>query len=220
MSANYDPVASFYDLANRLIFGRAPMRAQSWLVSFVPARSSILIAGGGTGWILELLGMHQREGLKIDYVESSGKMLHRAIQRNGYENQINYIYQPIERFSKEKKYDVIITPFLLDNFSDEELSGMFVHLQDLLKPEGYWLFADFHKSQSSPWWQKSLLRVMYIFFRSFCRISASALPDFKKYFLQHQFKLCASKFLYSNFILAAVYSRNCHTLSDPALNAV
>ena len=71
MAANYDNSAWFYDRLSRLIYGKALVRSQVYLLRYIPAGSIILIAGGGTGWILEEISKLHPSGLKITYVEIS-----------------------------------------------------------------------------------------------------------------------------------------------------
>jgi spermidine synthase len=69
MAANFNNSAWFYDGLSRLVYGNALVEAQVYLLQFIRPNSKILIAGGGTGWILEELAKLHPEGLKIAYVE-------------------------------------------------------------------------------------------------------------------------------------------------------
>jgi ubiquinone/menaquinone biosynthesis C-methylase UbiE len=110
MPANYDNIARVYDLLSRVIFGRHIEQAQVCMLEYVPSGSSILIVGGGTGWILEKLSDQYPHGLQIDYVEISAEMIVLSEKRNHKENVVNFINKPIEEFISDKSYDVIITP--------------------------------------------------------------------------------------------------------------
>ncbi len=52
MAANYNNSAWFYDSLAGLVYGKALVKAQVYLLQYIPADSNILIVGGGTGWIL------------------------------------------------------------------------------------------------------------------------------------------------------------------------
>src|SRR5665213_2689273 len=78
MPANYDNSAWFYDRLSRLIYGDALVRAQVYLLGFIPENAKVLIAGGGTGWILEKLADVHPAGLQITYAEVSAKMMAQA----------------------------------------------------------------------------------------------------------------------------------------------
>ena len=71
MASNYDNSAAFYDQLSQMVFGKALIRAQLYLLQQVPPNSTVLIVGGGTGWILEELSNIHYSGLAITYVEIS-----------------------------------------------------------------------------------------------------------------------------------------------------
>lgn len=206
MSNNYDPVASYYDQLNHLIFGRATLKPQEWLIQHLPPGASILIAGGGTGWILEAIAARIPDGLQIDYVESSAKMMAQAKNKYTAKNKVSYILSPVEVFEPSRTYDVIITPYLLDNFSMSELKLVISRLKRLLRKDGIWLVADFYKSSDRPWWQPAILWLMYRFFRLLCGITAQKLPDYPALFTEHGFLERDTRFFYNRFLFAGIYS--------------
>lgn len=206
MKNNYDPVAAIYDRLSRLVFGRALIRAQTCLLSYIPPHSNILIAGGGTGWILEEITRIHPSGLQITYVEISRKMIARAQQRNWQQNEVLFVQQPVETFTADHKYDIVFTAFLFDNFSVAGADKTFVHLSALLHEKGHWLFADF-QYDGAAWWQKGLLHAMLKFFRIICHIEAKTLNDMAPQFVQQGFQIIYSIDHYSGFIRSSVYSR-------------
>src|ERR1700744_4259957 len=166
MATNYDKLAGSYDLIRQLVFGNSIVRAQVCLLQYITAGNQVLIVGGGTGWILEEIAKVVPGGLLIDYVESSGKMILLAKKRKAGNNKINFIHQPVEAYSTEKRYDVILTPFLFDNFSTGKIGEIFGRLDEYLAASGTWLYADFvYDKDKGHLWQKYLLRIMYLFFR-------------------------------------------------------
>jgi ubiquinone/menaquinone biosynthesis C-methylase UbiE len=205
MAANYDNSAWFYDRLSRLIYGRALVRAQIYLLQYIPARSNILIAGGGTGWILEEISKLHPSGLKITYVEISAKMMALSRKRNVGSNQVTYINKPVENMDGKNSYDVLITPFLFDNFTEQTLQTVFSHLYKQLKAGGIWLNTDFRPT--GKWWQSFLLQSMILFFRLICRIEAKKLPEIEKCFEQHQLKIIGERDFFGEFILSTAYQK-------------
>src|SRR3569833_2127388 len=112
MAANYNNSAWFYDKLSRLIYGGALIKAQVYLLDNIPAGSKILIAGGGTGWILEEIAKLYPSGLKINYVEVSAKMIALSRKRISGENNVDFINAPVEDVPLPTDYDVVISPFL------------------------------------------------------------------------------------------------------------
>lgn len=206
MQGNYDPVAPYYDRLSKLVFGNQIRQAQLFLLQAIPPQASILIIGGGTGWILEDITRKQAGGLQITYVEISEKMLRYAKNRHSGTNQVVFIHEAIQEALLKGNYDIVITPFLLDNFSDDTLGKVFHKLNSHLKKEGHWLLADFQRPQKSMA-QKLLLNTMYLFFRVFCRIEASKLPDSARLFQKHGYKIISQKSFFKEFIYAVIYQK-------------
>ena len=207
MATNYDNIAGTYDFLSRLIFGRQIIDAQVSLLKYVPADSSILIAGGGTGWILERLAAVHAQGLEIDYIESSERMIALSQKRNFKNNVVNFIHRPIEDLITEKKYDIVITPFLFDNFRKEKLEFVFTKLDSFLKPDGLWLYTDFDHDKSQKYlWQKLLLRAMYFFFRIMSTVEAKELSSIKEYFAP-SYSIEFDQSFYFKFIRSVAYRK-------------
>ncbi|MFC0515864.1 class I SAM-dependent methyltransferase [Mucilaginibacter angelicae] len=205
MAANYDNSAWFYDLLSRLVYGRALVNVQVYLLSFVPAGSKILIAGGGTGWILDELTKIHPAGLKIAYIEISANMLTLSQKRQTGQNEVVFINDAVENVKLPPDFDVVITPFLFDNFLDETVDSVFNHLHNRLKPGGLWLNADFQLT--GRWWQNLLLKSMFIFFRLLCGIEASRLPAIEKHFNAGGYNIIKNKTFFGDFIVARVYKK-------------
>ena len=205
MKRNYDTIAWFYDRLARLIFGTTLVNAQLFLIRAIPPMSRILIVGGGTGWILEEIAKLHQSGLTITYIDASEKMIGLAQQRNTGNNQIEFISTPIEAVSLAQAYDIVLTPFLFDNFSQDSLSKMFDQLSGVMKPRGLWLYADFQATGIA--WQRLVLKIMYMFFRVSCGIEATHLPDAKSLFTEHNFTNQTQRSFMNQFIIAVVYQK-------------
>lgn len=205
MSANYNNSAWFYDRLSRVIYGRALIKAQIYLLKFIPANAAILIAGGGTGWILEEIAKRHPSGLDITYVEVAPNMMALSKKRNAGSNKITFINNAIENISLPHNFDVIITPFLFDNFTEQTLQKVFEHIHTSLKTNGLWLNTDFQLT--GQWWQKALLKSMFLFFKILCNIEASKLPDIEKHFTQHGCKAISQQTFFKDFIISTAYQK-------------
>ncbi|MDB5123778.1 MAG: hypothetical protein JWP94_1907 [Mucilaginibacter sp.] len=206
MPANYNNSAWFYDRLSRLVYGRALINAQIYLLRFIPAKANVLIVGGGTGWILDELSRIQPSGLKITYVEVASNMMTRSKKRNTGSNQVDFIQAAIENVSPPANFNVVITPFLFDSFTESTADNVFGHIHAALKPKGLWLYADFQLTKK--WWQQLLLKLMLRFFKLICNIEASRLPDVEKRFERHNYKGVEEQTFFYDFVIAKVYSNN------------
>ncbi len=188
----------------RIVYGNTLVDAQRYLLSSIPKGASVLIAGGGTGWVLEELAKIHPSGLSITYIDSSEKMIALSRKRDAGKNVVEFIAAPVETL-RGKLYDAILTPFLLDNFTDDMLALVFPVLDNLLKPTGKWLYCDFQNT--SRIWQKALLKTMYVFFRLSCGIKASRLPDANACFSKYGYNVLGQRKFMEGFIAATVYMR-------------
>jgi ubiquinone/menaquinone biosynthesis C-methylase UbiE len=205
MAANYNNAAWFYDRLSRVVYGKALINAQVYLLQFMQPNSNVLIVGGGTGRLLEEITSICPSGLHITYVEVSDKMMALSRARDVAGNQVTYINKAIENVDVLPDYDVIITPFLFDNFTPQKLQEVFARLHPLLKPNGLWLNADFQLT--GQWWQNVLLKSMLLFFKVLCGVESSKLPDFEKQFELNGYKTTASKTFFGEFVISKVYRK-------------
>lgn len=205
MKGNYNNVAPFYDLLSSLVFGNSISRAVLFLINAIPANSSVLIIGGGTGQILEEISKKYRSGIQITYVDISEKMISISKKRSTGNNLVVFINQSISDVTFYQQFDVVITPFFFDNFSSDTTKVFFDKIDSLLKPSGVWLFADFQLSEKNNLWQKLLLNLMYFFFRCLCRIEASHLPDTASLFKAHKYQPVSKQTFYGKFIYSSIY---------------
>lgn len=203
MSANYDNSAWFYDRLSRLVYGDALIKAQVYLLQFIPADATVLIVGGGSGWILEEIAKKHPAGLRITYVEVSSKMTAQAKKRNVGRNRVVFINDAVENVSSGSSFDVVLTAFLFDSFSEQTMKSVFGHIHSLLKPGGLWLYSDFRLTKKR--WQQLLLKTMLKFFRAICHIEASRLPDVERQFELHRYTIVESRTFFKGFVISKVY---------------
>jgi ubiquinone/menaquinone biosynthesis C-methylase UbiE len=209
MAANYDNSAWFYDRLSRLVYGKTLVQSQLYLLKYIPENSDILIAGGGTGWILEEIAKVHPSGLTITYAEISSNMMALSKKRNTASNKVAFINEPVENIEADALYDLVFTPFLFDNFTEQTLQNVFTHIHNRLKPGGIWLNTDFRPM--GKWWHTLLLKSMIVFFRLICGIEAKKLPGIEKQFEQHQYQAIDQKSFFGEFILSTAYQK----LSEP-----
>ncbi|MDB5110446.1 MAG: hypothetical protein JWR67_1560 [Mucilaginibacter sp.] len=205
MASNYDNSAWFYDSLSQFVYGKALVKAQVYLLQYIQAGSNILIAGGGTGWILEEITRLQPSGLQITYVEVSAKMTALSQKRNTGNNQVTFINDAIEQINPANDFDVIITPFLFDNFTVQTQQLVFNHLNSLLKPNGIWLNTDFQLTGKL--WQSVLLKCMFLFFKIWCNIETTQLHQVEPCFVKNGYYTIANKTFFANFIISKAYKK-------------
>ncbi len=209
MTNNYNRVAGIYDVSSRMVFGKAQEKSQTEFLKWIPPQSRILIAGGGTGWILESITAIHPGGLDILYVEASVKMMELSKERNFGDNKVSFVCSPIESCNFDGLFDVVITAYLFDNFLRAEAEVIFQLLHQTLRPGGRWLFADFYiDAVHPPLWQNLLWYTMFTFFLITCGVKAKKLVDMSPYFKKAAYKLLQEKEYYSGFIKGYAFEKN------------
>jgi ubiquinone/menaquinone biosynthesis C-methylase UbiE len=163
---NFNSIAVFYDNLCQLVFGQYVKTSQIEALEFLQPNSTILIVGGGTGWILDEISKIYPSGLTITYIDISSKMIQLSKKRNSALNTIEFLEAGIENVNlNAKQYDAILTPFLFDAFAQSTANLVFEKLNESLKINGIWLYTDFYLSQKSKYWKRLTIKLMYIFFR-------------------------------------------------------
>ena len=207
MRRGYDTVASFYDALAGLIFGDVQLQAQEYLLSHIPPNSNVLIVGGGSGWILDAINKLHPSGLTITYIDASRGMMALAKQRATAGHSITFIADSIENIKLgDGSFDIVITPFLFDNFTAPDCKSIFVKLHKALNGNGAWLFADFR--QPVLWKHKLLLKTMYLFFGIIAGIKAKQLPGTDSLFAEAGYTQVAQREYWDGFISAMVYEHH------------
>lgn len=203
---NYDTVAWCYDRFSRLVFGNAQVAAQVSLLSFIPQGAHILIAGGGTGWILEEIAKIHPSGLTITYVDASEKMIALAQKRNTGNNTVSYHTTDVEELFPNRKYDVVITSFFFDNFRPDKAVSLFAAIDRMLDTRSLWLYTDFRNTGRLS--HRLLMKTMYAFFRICCGVEATQMPDMDTCFKQRHYLTVAQRPYMNGFITALVYKKS------------
>lgn len=207
MPNNYNSIAKFYDAFSRIIYQDSIVKAQVYLIQLIAASDKVIIVGGGTGWILEEISKLNKPNISVVYIEKSLAMIELAKKRKYPNVQVEFINEGIEDYNSTEFFNVIITPFLFDNFSAKKIQFVFEKLNVLLKPNGIWLYADFVNDKANKkLWQQFLLKAMYLFFRVTTNIETQELIDMKPYF-EKQYTMLWQQFYYNHFIQAIAYRK-------------
>jgi ubiquinone/menaquinone biosynthesis C-methylase UbiE len=198
----FDFLAPVYDLMARLVFGRAIIDSQTVCLDRIPHGAEILILGGGTGWLLEKIS-DQHKSCKILYVDVSKEMVKKARLRKT-EDEVHFIQGTVMDIPKEIKFDVIITNFYLDLFSDKSLVPILERILEHTKTSSVWLVTDFIETTL---WHRWMLKLMYLFFRIVCNIECLHLPKWKAALRANGWKEIEMQFRFNGFINTSFWVR-------------
>lgn len=207
MKNDYNNIAKYYDALSRIVFQRSIIKAQQYLIDFISDNNKVLLVGGGTGWILDEIAKLKKKNISVVYVEKSSKMIELSKKRK-YENlNVEFVNTGIENYKTEQQFDVILTPFLFDNFIEKRIEYVFKKLDALLSRRGFWLYADFvNDTEAKRMWKQYFLKTMYVFFSLTANIETQKLIDMKQYF-KGKYEMITQQFYYKHFIQSIAYRK-------------
>lgn len=198
---NFDRIAPIYDSLVKIFFGSTLQYATNYYLSRIPPASKILIVGGGTGQLLEVLN-ESASGSQVSFLDSAPRMIKRAKTRDFRNLSVEFSSESIVAF-EESGYDIIITPFFLDLFINQELIILGDQLRNSLKKGGYWFFSDFVATGSA--YQSYLVKLMYWGFGIGCNVSARRLPDYDNFFKTNSMNLISRAVISNGLLESRVY---------------
>jgi tRNA (cmo5U34)-methyltransferase len=208
--ADFSRVASFYDALAGFVFGWTQRRAQqAALVAGLPlagAAPRVLVLGGGSGWVLTELLRHC-PAAQVLYLETSAAMLARAQARlrrvaPSAVAQVEFRQGSEQALGSTEQFDVVVTFFVLDCFTAVDFPAALARLEAARRPRAPWLVADFRPP--STWWQRVLLRAMYLFFKITVGLQAEQLPSWPTALAALGLKNRFQATYYGDFILCQV----------------
>jgi SAM-dependent methyltransferase len=177
----FDRLARWYRTLEFVAFGWDLERARFAFLDRLSDRRDILILGEGDGRCAARL-LALAPDARITCVDSSHGMIERAGARAreaGGADRVSFTCADVRGFSPEPgRHDAVVTLFLLDCFTPEEVSSIVRRTSAALRPGAPWVFADFTlpprgiaRVRARAW-----LALLYAFFRWETALSVSSLP--------------------------------------------
>lgn len=197
--ANFNRIAGVYEFLKRLVFAKQIEKASNYFLDQIPSNARILIIGGGAGKILEKF----KPAHYITYLELSEAMILRA-KRVKSEASINFIQADILEWTTDNKFDLIITPFVLDCFTEDQLNLIFPKLDKMLFKDGKWIQTDFYPKNFG---HRLLIKSMYAFFNLTADLKVKELVDFDTVFKKHDFIFKRKALFYHSMVESKIYQK-------------
>lgn len=169
----YDRLAFAYRTIEWIVFGRHLQVARTALLDGLPRWQRMLILGDGDGRLLDVIAKSMPINSKqtivsVDHSESMLSQQKKRIANEPIFEQIEWIRADALSFALEPcTFDVIVTPFFLDCFNEEQLQMVLPNWIEGLRQNGRWYYVDFCIPTSG--WRrfgaKWLSQIMHWFFR-------------------------------------------------------
>ncbi len=186
IARGFDRLAPFYDLMADLAFAGKIHASQTLLLPRLPPVRRALVVGGGTGRFLTTLLEHdpQITAVSIDLSPAMTRRTAARLAARGLTGRAELRVGGLQQLGSEDRFDLVATHCFLDLFEDADLQAVIDRLDQSLEPAGHWLFSDFADAGDGVAGaaRKTVVAMLYAFFRATCSIGPSRLPDFDRGF--------------------------------------
>jgi cyclopropane fatty-acyl-phospholipid synthase-like methyltransferase len=177
---SFDRVAGIYRCLEYAAFGRALETARFRYLDRLEQCRDILVIGEGDGRVLRRILALAPDAF-VRCIDSSAAMLARADARldPAARHRVSFECADVRTAAiRPSAYDAVVTMFVLDCFSPEDVDRLVERLSASLRPNGLWLFADF--SIPARGWRRVRARLwvafLYAFFRWRTGLDVRELP--------------------------------------------
>ena len=182
---NCDAIARYYELLERISFGRYLERSRFAFLGVVQSSKRAILCGGGDGrFLVRLLSMSS--AVEVDFVDLSQTMVRLAERRvsalgPSFRERVAFHCGDVREFKmRPDSYDLIVTNFFLDCFTQEELPRVVDHLATSGGQKTRWVVSDFCEAEGliNSLWTRAVIRSLYAAFRLTTGLRVTRLPDY------------------------------------------
>ena len=182
---NCDAIAPFYNALEHLSFGNYLERCRTTFLPETTKSRSAIVCGGGDGRFLAHL-LRVNSCVEVDFVELSLRMVRLAKQRvarmgPAFLTRVRFHVADIRDFVRPPgSYNLIVTHFFLDCFSDPELADVVARLSSWATPGARWIVSDFCEARGpiAQVWTRLIVRSLYAAFKFTTGLRVTRLPDY------------------------------------------
>jgi ubiquinone/menaquinone biosynthesis C-methylase UbiE len=211
---SFDSISRAYRTLETIAFGGDLQRPRVACLGEIGSPRRALIVGEGNGrFLCELL--RNQPSVEVDCVDASRRMLELARQRierrlPAAAPRVRFLQRDITSWSPpEASYDLIVTHFFLDCFSEDRIAEIVNKLSRAATPRATWLLADFcvpaggfAHSRGHLW-----LAAMYRFFQFTAGIEATELDDPSPFLRTAGFALVSQHLFRSGMVKSELWRR-------------
>jgi SAM-dependent methyltransferase len=177
---DFDGLAGIYRWMEWLTFGPWLWRCRCAHLGELQSRRSALLLGDGDGRFTARL-LNENHSVVVDAIDASPAMLAALMRRAGSNgNRVRTRAADLRAWQPEREdYDLIVTHFLLDCLTTEEIAELAAKLWPHLGPDCVWVVSEF--SVPPGWFGRifafPLVSALYRAFRLLTGLTISNLPN-------------------------------------------
>ncbi len=203
---NCDRIARWYQFLEYLAFGRALQRRRVEYLELVGDARSILILGDGDGRFTAEYVTRNPAAL-VESVDLSKRMLELAAARVAH-YKVRFRLGDARTIELEGKYDLVVTHFFLDCFTEEELGDLMARVSNCCVPDARWLVSEFRLPDNGfrRLAARALIRVMYFFFWAITGLEVTRLPDYSPLLTLNGFRIASRHVATGGLLVSELWS--------------
>ncbi|MGB8476132.1 MAG: class I SAM-dependent methyltransferase [Candidatus Acidiferrum sp.] len=194
MNCNF--IARHYELLEHLSFGKCLERRRFAFLQETRSSLRAILCGGGDGRFLGRL-LCSNPLVEVDFVELSRNMTELAERRvaalgRSFRERVKFYAGDVREFAtRPEGYDLIVTNFFLDCFTEPELGQVVARLARSAAPQARWIVSEFREADGlfGRFWTTAIIRGLYAAFRLTTGLRVTTLPDYAAALASQSFEI-------------------------------
>jgi ubiquinone/menaquinone biosynthesis C-methylase UbiE len=182
---NCDGIARYYEMLEHISFGKRLEQTRFAFLGETRASQRAILCGGGDGRFLARL-LRENPRVQVDYVDLSPKMAELAERRvasmgRAFRERVRFRVGDVREFEPHPgSYDLIVTHFFLDCFSEPELGELLGGLARCATPDARWIVSEFCEAEwpAGRIWSRAVIRALYAVFALTTGLKVARLPNY------------------------------------------
>jgi ubiquinone/menaquinone biosynthesis C-methylase UbiE len=205
---NCDPIARWYRYAEYLTLGKAlEKRRREYLSRMATAKHALLLGDGDGRFTAEFASANR--SAKIDSIDLSKNMLALAARRLEAlpfpTPAVRLLRADALTVPLEGPYDLIVTHFFLDCFSDSQIPELVERISSAATPDAQWIVSEFQTPNLAAGF---IVKLLYLAFRLLTGSRVQRLPAYAKVLAAHGFQRFAGKTALGGLIISEFWQRS------------
>ncbi len=195
---SFDPLARHYRWMERVLAGETLQQARiAWLDRASDAKTALILGEGNGRFLVPFLEANRRATAVC--ADASREMLRRAERaatKIGHSHRVEFLQCDVLNWHPpERTFDLIVTHFFLDCFTEEQLARLIPRFARAARPGCLWLLADFQIPSGRVRRIRATIihRMMYLFFRLTTQLPARRVTPPDGLLQQQGFRRAARK---------------------------
>jgi ubiquinone/menaquinone biosynthesis C-methylase UbiE len=184
---NCDFIAPHYQTLEYVSFGKSLERRRFAFLSAARTSRNAILCGGGDGRFLARL-LRSNSVVRVDFVDVSPRMAELAERRiagmgRSFRGRVRFHVADLKSFDPpESAYDLVVTHFFLDCFTDDEVAEMAGRLASWSTPQAQWIVSEFQEGQGrfARFWTRLVVRALYAAFRVSTNLRVTRMPRYEQ----------------------------------------